>query len=94
MRLISSEVVPKGKTSGAQLIADKVAEWSHNNRVQLNPDKCKELRISFSRKKQVFEPIKVGGKHLQVVSSAKLLGVTISSDLSWNENINEVIKKA
>ena len=90
----TAEVVPKGETSGAQLIADKVAEWSQNNRVQLNPDKRKELRVSIARKKEVFESIKIGGKNLEAVSSAKLLGVTISSDLSWNEHINKVIKKS
>lgn len=45
------------------------------------------------KKEQVFEPVKVDGKDLDVVTSAKLLGVTISSDLSWNDHINEVIKK-
>ena len=89
----TSEVVLKGTMSGAQLIADKVAEWSRNNRVQLNTDKCKELRISFAKKKQVFESVKVDGKDLEIVASAKLLGVTISSDLSWNKHINEIIKK-
>ena len=29
-------------------IADEVAEWSNRNRVKLNIDKCKELRISFA----------------------------------------------
>lgn len=90
----TSAVAPKSETSGAQLIADKVADWSQKNRVQLDPDRCKELRISFARKKRVFEPIKVGGKDLEVVSSAKLLGVTVSIDLSWNEQRIEVIKKA
>lgn len=89
----TSEVVPKGETSGAQLIRDKVAEWSQNNRVQLNPDKWRELRVSIAKKKQVFESIKIGGKHLEVVSSAKFVGVTISSDLSWNQHINKVIKE-
>lgn len=36
----------------------------------------------------------VGGKELEVVDSAKLLGVTIRSSPSWNAHINEVIKKA
>ena len=90
----TSEVVPKGGISSAQTIADKVAEWSQNNRVQLNTDKCKELRISFAKMKQVFEPVKVDGKELEVVTRAKLLGITLSSDLSWNDHINEVIKKA
>ena len=31
----------------SQDIADKVAEWSMQNRVKLNSEKCKELRISF-----------------------------------------------
>lgn len=35
----------------------------------------------------------VGGKELEVVDSAKLLGVTIRSSPSWNAHINEVIKK-
>ena len=41
-----------------------------------------------------FDPVIVGGKELEVVDSVKLLGVTISSSLSWNLHIDEVIKKA
>ena len=44
-----SEVVPKGNTSRAQSIVYQVIEWSHVNRAQFNPDKCKELRISLAR---------------------------------------------
>ena len=43
----ASEVVAKGNRSCAQDIADKVVEWSMQNRVKLNSEKCKELRISF-----------------------------------------------
>ena len=45
----ASEVVGKGEVSSAQIIADKVVEWSLANRVQLNSEKCKELQISFAR---------------------------------------------
>ena len=38
--------------------------------------------------------VKVDGKDLEIVASAKLLGVTISSDLSWNKHRNKIIKKA
>ena len=34
------------------------------------------------------------GKGVETVKSAKLLGVTISDDLSWNEHVREVVKKA
>ena len=45
----SSEVVLKSVDSNAQQIADQVAQWSSDNRVKLNNEKCKELRISFAR---------------------------------------------
>ena len=41
----ASEVVVKGSDSNAQQLADRVAQWSSDNRVKLNSDKCKELRI-------------------------------------------------
>ena len=90
----TSEVVLKGGVSKAQEIADQVTKWSSENRVQLNSDKCKELRISFARNTQDFEPIVINEKELEVIESAKLLGVTISNNLSWNARIEEVIKKA
>ena len=46
----TSEVVAKGGASNAQHIADCVSQWSLDNRVQLNSEKCKELRISFTKK--------------------------------------------
>ena len=36
----------------------------------------------------------VNGKKLPVVKNAKILGLTISSNLKWTDHINEVIKKA
>ena len=42
----ASEVVAKGSESNAQQIANRVFEWSSDNRMKLNADKCKELRIS------------------------------------------------
>ena len=61
--------------------------------MKLNSDKCKELRISFARNQTEFSQVIVNGKGLEVVQHAKLLGVTISSDLSWNEHISNVVKK-
>ena len=80
--------------SNAQTIADEVANWSNRNRIKLNTDKCKELRISSVSISHDFPPVVIGGECIKVVTDAKLLGVTISSDLSWNAHITEVIKKA
>ena len=51
---------------------------------------------SFVKDKPQFAPIVVNGYELEMVTSAKLLGLTISSNLTWNEHleISDVIKKA
>ena len=90
----ASEVVPKGNTSNAQSIVNQVIEWSRANRVQLNPEKCKELRISFARNPVELDTLVIDGKEVEVVSTAKLLGLTISANLTWNTHIEEVLKKA
>ena len=89
-----SEVVVKGGESHVQAIANRVIEWSHENRVQLNADKCKELRISFAKEQRVFDPIIIEGNEVELVTSTKLLGLTIADDLSWNDHVTEVTKKA
>ena len=58
----------------------------------IRPDKCKELRISFARNLEEFHVGFVQGKEPEVVSSTKLLGLTISDNLKWN--VDDLIKKA
>ena len=53
-----------------------------------------EMRISVTKSQQEFEPILLNGDALEVVDSVKLLGLNISSDLTWNIHINETVKKA
>ena len=60
----------------------------------LNADKCKVINIDFKKNRHAFEPVIVDGQELSVVSSAKILGVTLSSDLTWNDRVNEAIRKA
>ncbi len=53
----TSEVIRKGEKSNAQSMADRVIHWPTANRVKLNSDKCKELRISFAKDLPDFHPI-------------------------------------
>ena len=89
----TSEVIKKGQYSEAHGIVNEVVNWSIRNRVKLNTDKCKELRISFTSDCD-FPPVVIGEECIKLVKDAKLLGVTISGDLTWNAHITEVTKKA
>ena len=85
-----SEVVVKGGESHVQAIANRVIKWSHENRVQLNADKCKEL----AEEQRAFDPVFIGGKEVELVTSTKLLGLTIANDLTWKVHVTEITKKA
>ena len=66
---------------------------SNQNKFQLNESKCKELQISFAKSAADFAPIVINGKAIEVVSTVKLLGLNISSDLRWNCHVAEISKK-
>jgi hypothetical protein len=93
-----SEVVSKGNTSTMQNSVDVVQNWSITNKLQLHDSKtkCKELRFCFTRSDHasLHESVVVCGNQLEVVTHARILGLTISSDLKWNKHILNTIKKA
>ena len=59
----------------------------------MNETKCKELQIRFSRSADSFEEVTTNNKPIEVVTSVKLLALTISNNLKWNAHIENVIKK-
>ena len=73
---------------------DDLSRQSSSEGFQLNEAKCKELRISFTNSNSTFHPILLNGKPLEEVTSAKLLGLNISSDLKWNVHVLELVKRA
>jgi hypothetical protein len=78
-----AEVVPRNGQTDIQNAVTEVEKWSNINKLQLNADKCKEMVIDFKKEKHQFDTITVNCKELELVSSAKVLGVTISNSLQW-----------
>ena len=89
-----SELVEKGHASNIQNVVSDLSRQSISEGFELNESKCKELRISFARRKPEFDPLVVNGKPLEIVTGVKVLGLNISSDLKWNMHIMELVKKA
>ena len=84
-----AEIVPRGASFEIEKAADKAVDWSKDQRMYLNENKCKEIRIDFEKNKHRFDPGLINGKDLSVVENAKILGVTISNDLKWNDHIEQ-----
>ena len=61
--------------------------------MSFHPEKCKVLTIS--RKKQpIMTSYTLHGQQLEHVTTAKYLGVSITSDMNWNQHISNICKKA
>ena len=88
-----SEVVSRNSISQVQTSVDTVVDWPHENRLQLNGDKCKELVLDFKNQKHKFGRIMIEGKSIEVAHHAKILDLTVSNNLLWNNHINNIIKK-
>ena len=87
-----AECVDKKKDSRILSDVEELITKSNQNKFQLNESKCKELRISFTKPAAVFAPIFINGEAIEVVSTVKLLGLNISSDLRWNCHVAKISK--
>ena len=80
--------------SSLQESSDKICREVHKGRMKLNPIKCKEMLISFKRKTPVINNITTNNTPIEMVTSYKLLGLIVSSNLKWNDHIESLTRKA
>ena len=61
--------------------------WSQNNTLELNIDKTKA-------REQFTINLRIINKDISIVEKVKLLGTHITSDLKWERNTHEIVKRA
>ena len=90
------EVIPRCSPSLLPIIVvNEISTFTSNRGMELNHKKCKDMVISFLMYDVArLNPIYVSGLSMQSVSSFKLLGVTLSNELTWNSHVEKTIKKA
>ena len=71
-----------------------LVRWCHENNLELNVSKTKEIVIDFRKKKTPVDPLIINGEVVEQVQSFKFLGTTISHDLKWDSHVNGSVKKA
>ena len=88
--ITSDKSVSKAATTMQELL-DRISIWSKQSGITLNPDKCKRMTIAPpKRSTSIMSPIVLNGYALQFEDKLLLLGVTVSSSLSWTAHINNV----
>jgi len=73
---------------------DRLQDWENKWMMSFNPSKCEVLRVTIKRKNLIEAAYTIHGQPLKIVSSAKYLGLTIDSELNYNEHISNICKKA
>jgi hypothetical protein len=63
----SFEIVDNLGQSAAQVIVDKISNWSIKNKFQIQPIKCKEMRISFKQAPPTFDDLHLNGTTIEIV---------------------------
>ena len=89
-----AEIVQKNSNSIIQHGVDELEAWTLQNKFQLQVPRCKELLIQFKKLRSPFLSVHTTSGNLKTVSHAKILGLTISDNLKWDNHIAEIIKKA
>ena len=72
---------------------NELQQWACENDMKLNGLKCKEMVISFLRQSDNYTPLHINDQQLELVTSFKILGLTINNHLKWNDNVAIVVKK-
>ena len=65
--------------------------------MKINSDKSKEMLISFMQDpefRNTVPRLTINGNEIDNVQHAKRLGVTISSDLTWNRHVEYIVAKS
>ena len=52
------------------------------------------MRITFTKRSRVYVPLNENNQLFEIVSTVKLLGVTITQDLKWNTHVENIVQKA
>ena len=90
------EICDRKGVSVIQESVDIAARWTKYNFININSENFKEMIISFAQDgncRSTISNLKIDGRDITQVCHAKLLGVTISQDLTWNTHVKDIVKK-
>ena len=82
--------------SESSKISDKLEEihlYAKQNGMKINLEKTKLMLFNPCHSKDFMPEITVADTRIELVESAKLLGVILTSDLKWEENTHYIVKR-
>ena len=87
-------LISKGDEAAYREEVLKLTAWCSENNLALNTGKTKEIIVDFRKHNTDPAPLYINGESVERVHTFRFLGVLISDNISWSENITAITKKA
>ena len=78
----------------SQTYLNKISTWTENKKMKLNEDKTKIMIFNATDNYQFTTRLSVNNHSLEIINETDLLGVVISSDLTWRSNTRLLVQRA
>ena len=86
-----AEVRPASEPSKIHLDVKDLDDWAKKTHLKLNPSKCKVMQVCFKLSPPSPPDLEIGGAKLEVVNDTKILGLTVQSNLCWDQQVNSMV---
>ena len=77
----------------SQSYLDLIQSWTEENQMALNKTKTKYMVINFTKKFQFSTRLTLENQLLEEVSECKLLGLTLTNQLTWQKIILKTLSR-
>ena len=77
-----------------QQYVNNISDWTNLNKMKLNTKKTKAMVFNFTNDFQFSTRIVAEDDTVNIVKEAKLLGVIINDQLTWDQNTDSLVKRA
>ena len=71
-----------------------INEWTKKNKMKINKEKTKTVIFNFTQNYQFTSRLALDAENVENVSEAKLLGTIIQSDMKWDSNTSNIVRRA
>ena len=91
------EICYMSDVSVIQESIESAVNWTIRNDMTINSEKSKDMIINFTQYvnfRNAVPNIVIGGKPAEQADHAKLLGVTLSNDLTWKIHVDNIVRKS
>ena len=80
-------------TNALQKALEIEAEVTNKDKMKINASKCHAITFNFAKKNVLPHNLTLNGNVIENCTKIKLLGVIITSDLKWTENVKYICDK-